>query len=102
MAEARPFSPLSLRAIEAGIPRPWLAVIEGALLRKLRREAGLSQARLAERADVSVNVVARLEGLDEGRCRPPTGVRLAQALGVDTVALVRELVHAPGPQMAPR
>lgn len=54
VGEPHQVSPLTLRADEAGIPRPWFVVIEGARLLKLRREAGLSQKRLAERAGVSI------------------------------------------------
>ena len=92
MAEARPFHPLTLRAIEAGIRGPWFAVIEGARLRKLRREAGLSQKRLASQAKVSIRTIWRLEGMEEGRCYPSTGVRLARGLGLDPIALIREFV----------
>lgn len=94
MAETRPLSPLTVAAIEAKVPLPWLAVVEGARLRKLRGEAGLSREVLAWEADVAVSVVARLEKLEDGRCLPRTGARLAQALGVDPVAFIREMVNA--------
>jgi hypothetical protein len=100
VAERRPLSPLTVAAIEAKLPHPWLAVVEGARLRKLRGEAGLSREVLAWQADVAVSVVARLENLEEGRCLPRTGARLAQALGVDPVALIREMVSAHDPRWA--
>jgi transcriptional regulator with XRE-family HTH domain len=96
VAEARPISPLTLGAIAAGIPRPWFAVIEGDTLRKLRQRIGLSQQRLADRAEVSVRTVARLESQESGRCQPHTGARLARALDLDPVALIREVVSARG------
>jgi transcriptional regulator with XRE-family HTH domain len=94
VADRHPVSPLMLSAIEAGIPRPWFAVVEGAWLRKLRRNAGLSQERLAYRANVGVRTVVRLESTDESRCQPWTVARLAQALDLVPDVLARELVSA--------
>jgi DNA-binding XRE family transcriptional regulator len=96
VAEARPYSPLTMKAIEAGIPLPWFAVVEGARLRKLRRNAGLSQKRLAYSANIGVRTVVRLESMDESRCQPWTVARLAQALDLVPDALARELVSAKG------
>ena len=61
--------------------RPWMTQIDGQQLRRLRRQASLSQADLAERAGVSVATVARLERKGCSTCRGRTLARLAAALG---------------------
>jgi DNA-binding SARP family transcriptional activator len=55
----------------------------GALLKEYRRAAGLSQRRLAERAQVSVGVVRDLEQCRTARLRADTIRQLADALGLD-------------------
>jgi transcriptional regulator with XRE-family HTH domain len=56
-------------------------------LRRLRRTRGLTQARLAARAGVSLGYVARLE---IGRHDPKASTlrKLARALGVDAARLL--------------
>jgi hypothetical protein len=55
-------------------------------VRSLRTAAGLSQSRLAERADISMSYVSLIE---RGKHRPAAEIidRLATALGVDVVDL---------------
>jgi transcriptional regulator with XRE-family HTH domain len=81
-----------LAAIEAKLPKPWLAVVDGQMLRKLRGSLGLSQKTLAEYAGVSIKTVKRLEGLTSGRCMPYIAGRLALALKEDHTVIVLELV----------
>jgi transcriptional regulator with XRE-family HTH domain len=55
----------------------------GEVVQQLREARGLSQAQLAERAQVSVSFVSILEGGQAGHNPPPAIVqRLARALGV--------------------
>jgi transcriptional regulator with XRE-family HTH domain len=55
----------------------------GEVVQQLREARGLSQAQLAERAQVSVSFVSILEGGQAGH-NPPAAIvqRLARALGV--------------------
>lgn len=62
-------------------------------LRKLRKETGLSQQGLSERADVDKKTVARIEGGKGGEARQETVQRLAKALGVEPKVLAAE--HSP-------
>lgn len=55
----------------------------GEQLKRLRSERGLSQAELAERADLSVDVVAKLEQGARQTARMTTLARLAHGLDVD-------------------
>ncbi len=55
----------------------------GQVVQQLREARGLSQAQLAERAQVSVSFVSILEGGQGGNNPPPAILqRLARALGV--------------------
>jgi WD40 repeat protein/transcriptional regulator with XRE-family HTH domain len=63
----------------------------GALLRRYRIDAGLTQAALAERAGLSVRAVQHLEA-GRGQPYPDTARRLADALPLDRDAL--EALHA--------
>jgi transcriptional regulator with XRE-family HTH domain len=55
----------------------------GAVVQQLREARGLSQAQLAERAQVSVSFVSILEGGQAGNNPPPAILqRLTRALGV--------------------
>lgn len=65
----------------------WFAVVDGARLRSLRRQRGLSAAELAGKAGISLSTVSRLEGHARGSCRTRTLVRLAAALGEPAAAL---------------
>lgn len=60
--------------------RSWTTVLDGARLRQLRREHGLSQEELASRARISLTTVARLERQSQAPCRGRTLARLAAAL----------------------
>jgi DNA-binding XRE family transcriptional regulator len=73
--------PPQLSAGSAGPARPWTTVLDGERLRQLRRQHGLSQEKLADRAGVSLTTVARLEGESRAPCRFRTLARLAAALG---------------------
>ncbi len=66
----------------------------GALLRRYRLEAGLTQDALAERAGVSVRNVQNLER-GENRPLPDTARRLAAALGLEATEHTRLLTGAP-------
>ncbi len=55
----------------------------GEVVQQLREARGLTQAQLAERAQVSVSIVSILEGGQSGQNPSPAIVqRLARALGV--------------------
>ncbi len=92
VAEAHTVSPLTLAARQAKLPKPWLAVVDGDMLRKLRCSLGLSQKTLADRAKVSTRTVNKLENLPSARCLPHIASRLAMALNEDHTVIVRELV----------
>ncbi|MEL7367684.1 MAG: helix-turn-helix transcriptional regulator, partial [Myxococcota bacterium] len=55
----------------------------GARVRDLRRQQGLTQGQLAERAGVSERTIANFEG--DATFRMPTALAIARALGVETV-----------------
>jgi transcriptional regulator with XRE-family HTH domain len=74
---------------QAGPPRPWTTVLDGQRLRKLRRQQGLSQERLADRAGISLTTVARLERQPCPPCRTRTLGRLAAALGEPAASITR-------------
>jgi DNA-binding XRE family transcriptional regulator len=78
---ARGQQPPQLGAGSAQPARPWTTVVDGERLRQLRRQHGLSQEKLADRAGVSLTTVARLEGESRAPCRCRTLARLAAALG---------------------
>ena len=61
--------------------RSWTVALDGARLREVRRERGLSQEELADRAEISLGTVARLERQRKAACRGRTVARLAAALG---------------------
>lgn len=63
-----------------GSTRPaerWSTVIDGRELQRLRRQVGLSQAKLADQAEVGTSTVARLERQCRARCRTWTLARIA-------------------------
>ena len=92
MTEPRQISPLTLAAYEAKLPKPWMAVVDGDMLRKLRCNLGLSQKALADRAKVNRQTVNKLEDDPSARCLPRVASRLATALNEDHTVIVRELV----------
>jgi len=59
----------------------WFTVVDGARLRQLRRQHGLSAAELAGKAGLGLSTVTRLEGQPRRSCRTRTLARLAAALG---------------------
>ena len=60
----------------------------GEVVQQLREARGLSQAQLAERAQVSVSFVSILEGGQSGQnLSPAILARLARALGVTAAKL---------------
>jgi DNA-binding XRE family transcriptional regulator len=65
---------------QQGSPSRWTTAIDGDLLRRMRRQRGLSQERLAGLAGVSLTTVARLERPSMQPCRTWTLYRLANAL----------------------
>lgn len=94
--------PIRVRIVEE-IPRPRatdLAVRLAEQVRRLRTQAGLTQAELAARAGVTVETIARLERVLRGRLSAnanpslETMERIGTALGVE----VSELLSAPGKQ----
>ena len=60
----------------------------GRTLRRLRRLAALTQEELAERSDVSVDVIRQLEQQRKHSARLPTLHALANALGVELTTLL--------------
>lgn len=61
----------------------------GGMLKEARREAGLSQTDLAERAGVSRTTLARMETLARGDMSVSALVRLLEAAGYDLRATKR-------------
>jgi transcriptional regulator with XRE-family HTH domain len=72
----------------------------GARAREARLRAGLSQAEVAERADLVTEVYGRLE---RGKMLPsvPSLLRVCRALGVDANTLLGFASTAPPPWLAP-
>jgi transcriptional regulator with XRE-family HTH domain len=68
-------------------PDRWLTVVDGARLRQLRRQHGLSAAELADQAGIGLSTVTRLERHPHRSCRTRTLARLAAALGQPSAAL---------------
>lgn len=73
--------PTSANAEKACRTQRWTTALDGLKLRQLRHQHGLSQEALADRADVSLTTVARLERHHRSPCRTYTLARLAAALG---------------------
>jgi transcriptional regulator with XRE-family HTH domain len=65
----------------------WTTVLDGARLRHQRRQLGLSQEQLADRAGISLTTMRRLERQPTPPCRCRTIARLANALGEDPARL---------------
>jgi transcriptional regulator with XRE-family HTH domain len=83
---------MSLGAMSDHATHSWTIVLDGTRLRKLRRERGLSQEQLAERAGISLRTVARLERQSRAPCRGRTLARLAIALDEQPASM-----RLPGP-----
>jgi transcriptional regulator with XRE-family HTH domain len=66
-------------------------------LARLRRRRGLTQEGLAERAEVSVSVIRKLERNDRDSASMPTLRKLADALDVTTVDLFQPIPRFEGP-----
>jgi len=69
-------------------PRRWIVIIDGQRLRHLRRQHGLSQETLADRAGISLATIGRLERNGRPSCRGRTLARLAAALGEHPAAIM--------------
>ena len=67
--------------------RRWTTILDGARLRALRRQRGLSQERLATVAGISLTTVRRLERRPAAPCRSRTLARLAAALDEEPARL---------------
>ena len=67
-------------------PDRWLTVVDGARLRQLRRQHGLSAAEPAGQAGIGMSTLTRLD-LPHQSCRTRTLARLAAALGQPSAAL---------------
>jgi predicted transcriptional regulator len=65
---------------QEGSQSRWITAIDGQLLRRMRRQRGLSQEQLADLAGVSLTTVARLERPSMQPCRTWTLFRIANAL----------------------
>jgi transcriptional regulator with XRE-family HTH domain len=73
----------------AGRPEQWwITVLDGQRLRQLRRQRGLSQEKLADRAGISTATVARLERHPHPSCQGRTLARLAAALDEQPTAIM--------------
>ena len=68
--------------------RRWMVIIDGQLLRQLRRQRGLSQEMLADQAGVSAATVGRLERSGRPSCRGRTLGRIAAVLGEHPAAII--------------
>jgi len=66
---------------------PHTFLLDGHLLRQLRRQRGLSQEELADQAGISLTTVARLERQVRAPCRGWTLGRLARAVGEDPATM---------------
>jgi DNA-binding Xre family transcriptional regulator len=82
--------------------RRWMVIVDGQLLRQLRRQRGLSQEMLADRAGISTATVGRLERCDRPSCRGRTLARLAVVLGEQPAAIIPTDHHANGVIQQPR
>jgi len=77
-------------------PQSWSVVIDGQMLRELRRRRGLSQEKLFAESGISLTTIARLERQRWPVCRGRTARRLAAALDTDPVSLL-----TPDPDKSP-
>ena len=87
---------------DPGPAQPWTTVLDGRRLRQLRRQHGLSQEKLADRAGLSLTTIARLERQPRASCRSRTLARLAAALGEHVSTITPALAAAPAAAAAGR
>jgi transcriptional regulator with XRE-family HTH domain len=73
-----------------------MVIVDGQRLRQLRRQRGLSQEVLADRAGVSAATVGRLERCGRPSCRGRTLGRIATVLGEHPAAIIATDDHAKG------
>jgi DNA-binding transcriptional regulator YiaG len=66
---------------------PHTFILDGHLLRQLRRQRSISQEALADRAGISLTTIVRLERQLRAPCRGWTLGRLAKAVGENPVAM---------------
>ena len=69
----------------------WTTNLDGRRLQRLRRQYGMSQEQLADRAGISPATVARLERQPAAPCRCRTLGRLAAALDEEPARLTPAL-----------
>ena len=78
-----------------------LARALSARIKTLRESAGLSQQEVAERGDLSVSLVAKIEQGKKANPRASTLLDLARALGVTPGTLLDDLLPAKTPAPEP-
>jgi DNA-binding XRE family transcriptional regulator len=66
----------------------WFTAVDGARLRQLRRQRGLSPAELAGQAGIGLVTVLRIERVPQRCCRTRTLARIAAALGQPPATLI--------------
>ncbi len=71
-------------------------------IRTLREAAGLSQQQVAERADLSLSLVAKLEQGRKADPRASTLLALAEAMGVRPGQLIEDLTPPPEGTFPPK
>jgi len=69
----------------------------GETLRTVRRSRGMTQAQLAEKAEVTVGYISRLESGGGGAVGLDLLARLASALGATVAELIQEVVNPADP-----
>jgi DNA-binding XRE family transcriptional regulator len=79
--------PASANAERMRCAQRWTTALDGLKLRQLRRQHGLTQEKLADRAGISLTTMARLERQHQAPCRTYTLARLASALGEHPAAI---------------
>jgi len=79
-----------------------MVIVDGQRLRQLRRQRGLSQEMLADRAGVSAATVGRLERCGRPSCRGSTLGRIAAVLGEHPTAIIPTDHHVKGAIQQPR
>ncbi len=77
-------------AVQEAAARERRAIMLGEQIRRLRRERGLTQGALAERAGVTQAAVARVE-VGDAEPKLSTLARISEALGAQLIVEVRAL-----------